>query len=475
MTAQYKLHYRPENGYFGDTIPFYWEGQYHVIYLEGQYDEYRRVRFTPFNHLVSKDLIHWEELPVALDLGGPDDIDMSLGTGTVFAHNGQFYLLYCGRRFDPTQETVCLATSPDLIHWEKSPNNPILTPAGSLYATSDFRDPFPFWNPEEERFGMVIASKLAAEGTPQPGCLAYAVSDDLEHWELQPPLYAPNTHSMALECPDLYYAMGHWHVLYSADGRTFYRSAQSLSGPWEAADPDMDDHIYRGIYAPKTLFDGERRFLIGWIGTREGDCDAGGHQWGGDMLLPRELTALPGGALAETLPHEILDACKPMSELDFDFRLGQWEETGKKLWGQRQDGLGYAVVRQCPDDFAVDFNLNFGSETQAAGIIFRAKGDLSTFYALRLEPTLQRIVLLRWDVSSGGKRTEILAQRPLSVTAGSPVPVQFVIDEDIVEVFVNERTAMCCRGYDFTSGDVGFFVENGEASFEQVRFLLLPE
>lgn len=26
-----KIHYRPANGYFGDAIPFYWEGHYHFI------------------------------------------------------------------------------------------------------------------------------------------------------------------------------------------------------------------------------------------------------------------------------------------------------------------------------------------------------------------------------------------------------------------------------------------------------------
>ena len=66
-----KIHYRPANGYFGDAIPFYWEGHYHVFYLEGQLEPERRVRFTPFNHLVSTDLVNWEELPVALPLGRP--------------------------------------------------------------------------------------------------------------------------------------------------------------------------------------------------------------------------------------------------------------------------------------------------------------------------------------------------------------------------------------------------------------------
>jgi beta-fructofuranosidase len=475
MITSSKLHYRPANGYFGDTIPFYWEGQYHVFYLEGQFDPYRRVRFTPFNHLFSTNLVNWEELPVALDLGAPQDVDMSLGTGTVIAHDGCFYLLYCGRRFNPTRETVCLATSQDLVHWEKSSQNPILLPDEKIYAASDFRDPFPFWIPEQGRFGMVIASKLATAGTPQPGCLGFALSEDLRHWVLQPPFYAPHTHSMALECPDLFEDLGHWHLIYSADGRTCYRSADDLAGPWQATNPDNDDQYYRGIYAPKTLFDGQRRFLFGWIGTREGERDEGEHQWGGDMLIPRELVARPGGALVEVCPPEILAACPPLGAYHYDFRLGRWQNSEKALWGRRQDGLAYAVVNHCPQNLLVDLTVKFAGDSQAAGVIFRAQPDLSTFYALRLEPSLGRVVIQRWQGNARQNRATVLAERPLSTIAGQPVHVQLFIDGDIIEAFVNQRTAMCCRAYDFTQGELGFFVENGEASFEQIHLKQLPE
>jgi beta-fructofuranosidase len=470
-----KLHYRPESGYFGDTIPFYWKGQYHVFYLEGQFDPYRRVRFTPFNHLVSSDLVNWEELPVAIELGGPDDVDMSLGTGTVIAQDDQFYLLYCGRRFNPTRETVCLATSQDLIHWEKHPANPILVPDGVTYAASDFRDLFPFWNPLKGLFSMLIASKLAAPGMPRAGCLALAESQDLIHWDLKPPFYAPNTHSMALECPDIFEALGRWHLIYSADSRTFYRVAENLVGPWKSVTPDTPDHYYRGIYAPKTLTDGQRRFLFGWIGTRAGDQDYGDHQWGGDMLIPRELVPLPGGELAEGCPREILDACDSIVEHDFDFRLGHWQKVDGTVHGKRSDGLAYAVLPNCPPNLLVEVSVNFAPGTQAAGICFHASADLSSCYTLRLEPGFHRSTVERWDLNAGPKKVMLLAERPLEVIFSKPVFVKLFIDSDIIEVFVDDRSAMCCHGYDFKTGELGFFVENGEAIFEQVCLRLLPK
>ena len=469
-----KLHYRPATGFFGDPIPFYWEGEYHVFYLEAQVDPYRRFRFTPFNHLVSTDLVNWEELPVAIPLGGPDDIDMSLGTGSVIAHDDQFYFLYCGRRFNPKREAICLATSPDLIHWEKHPGNPILVPDDSQYAPSDFRDPFPFWVPEDDRFWMVISSKLAVPSTPRPGCLALAVSKDLVNWELRPPFYAPNLHAMALECPDVFEAQGRRYTIYSADRRTFYREADRLAGPWRAAGPDRTHYYVSELYAPKTLSDGERRFLFGFLGTKGDERDDGSWEYGGDMAIPRELVPLPGGDLAERCPKEILAACGQRLEHDLDFRLGRWWKTGQAVTGRRSDGLAYAAVQNCPQDLLLELSIKLAPATGAAGILFRASADLGTFYALRLEPGWSRVVVERWDAGAPGEKALVLAERPLEAIAGRTVTVQLFLDGDIIEIFVDGLRAMCCRAYDHKTGELGIFVENGAAAFENIGLRYLP-
>ncbi len=467
-----KLHYRPSTGYFGDPIPFYWDEQYHLFYLEGQFDSYRRVRFTPFNHLVSRDLINWEELPVAIPLGSSDDIDMSLGTGSIIAHDGRFYFLYCGRKLiygkdRKNYETTCLATSNDLIHWKKHPNNPILIPDGSVYATDNFRDPFPFWNAEENCYWMVIASKLANKETLRSGCLALAVSQDLEHWELRQPFYSPNTHSGALECPDLFEEQGKWYVIYSTDGRTSYRVADRLTGPWLSPKPDNSDCYFPGLYAAKTLYNSKRRFLFGWLGTKEKESDTGRIEWGGDMMIPRELVPLPEGRLAEICPREILEACGPEVEVHLDFRLGKWQQASSFLNGRRLDGLAYAVVCATSSDLLVEFSMKFAPETNAGGIIFRANPSLTTFYALRLEPDSHHVVI--------EKGFSILAERRLDTVPGKSVMVQLFLDNDIIEAFVDGCSVMCCRGYDFLkSGELGIFVQNGEATFENLKVRLLP-
>lgn len=88
-TTKPTLHFRPQDAKAGDVIPFYWKGDYHLFYLKG----------PDWAHVVSRDLLRWQELPNALikgsDLLGPDW--ESIWTGSVVEHGGTFYLFYTGK------------------------------------------------------------------------------------------------------------------------------------------------------------------------------------------------------------------------------------------------------------------------------------------------------------------------------------------------------------------------------------------
>ncbi len=291
---------------------------------------------------------------------------------------------------------------------------------------------------------------------------------------MKSPFYAPNVHFHALECPDIFNAQGRWYAIYTSDRRTFYRTVDKITGPWQAVGPDSADHYFKGIYAPKTLSDGQRRFLFGWIGTRSGENDDGDHEWGGDMLIPRELLPLPGGELAQICPAEILAACGPNLEIEIDSRLGHWQRLPEKMHGQRVDGLAYAALNNAPSSYLLECSVTFAPGTNAAGIMFRAHHKLSTCHSLRLEPVWHRVVLERWELTPRKNRTTILAERPLTTIPGKSVSVQLFVGGDIIEAFIDGRSALCGRGYDFQSGESGLFVEHGEAAFSHVHLRQLP-
>ncbi|MEM3659799.1 MAG: hypothetical protein QXU11_05215 [Thermoproteota archaeon] len=126
------VHYRPVDGFFGDAIPFYWRGSYHVFYLKTTRKTGDRLIWS---HIVSNDLVHWREMPDAI-LPGEKDAPDSGGcwTGSVVEKDGVFHAFYTG--WNPSNrfpQTVCHAVSSDLVTWVKDERNPVLMPDERWY------------------------------------------------------------------------------------------------------------------------------------------------------------------------------------------------------------------------------------------------------------------------------------------------------------------------------------------------------
>lgn len=95
--------------------------------------------------MVSADLIHWRELPEVLLLAKAGEPDSgACGTGSVIEREGISHIFYLGRVFhedNSRTETICHATSDDLMKRNKDSNNPVLVPDIRLYGATDWRDP----------------------------------------------------------------------------------------------------------------------------------------------------------------------------------------------------------------------------------------------------------------------------------------------------------------------------------------------
>lgn len=78
----------------------------------------------------SKDLIHWERVGLILDVGEEGKWDSGSVSGPYIYFEGEtFYLFYVGFPkigYESGPGAIGLATSKDLINWEKNPSNPIL-------------------------------------------------------------------------------------------------------------------------------------------------------------------------------------------------------------------------------------------------------------------------------------------------------------------------------------------------------------
>lgn len=123
---------------------------------------------------------------------------------------------------------------------------------------------------------------VAQAGRPEirTGCTVYFTSSDLKHWAFRGDFWAPKLFCMH-EMPDIFRLGKPGNLLmteYSDKCTTIYRMSESLGGPWLAPLDDAFDG--RADYAARSFSDGNRRYLFGWVPTKENEDDSANWQWG---------------------------------------------------------------------------------------------------------------------------------------------------------------------------------------------------
>jgi fructan beta-fructosidase len=290
-----QLYFSPLRGGCGDANGLvYYEGEYHLFFQHNPFGP-NGGENSHWGHAVSKDLVHWEEMPDALL---PDDLGLQYsGSGLVDTDNtaglqtGQektIILIYsaAGRPNGPTQ---CLAYSNDRGRtWTKFPGNPVLP-----LVEPHNRDPKVFWYAPEKKWVMALcfghdSRQNGGKPTTNPNYGLFA-SKDLKSWERMSDLFIDNT----CDCPEffeiavdgdtsrtkwIFYTGDALYLVGSFDGKKFTPE----SGPHKL-------NLGNAFYASQTFNnmpekDG-RRILMA-------NCAGGGENSGfwGAISIPVELT-----------------------------------------------------------------------------------------------------------------------------------------------------------------------------------------
>ena len=458
------MHYCPANGTVGDTIPFYWNGEFHLFYM-------RRLphRFTvhqTIEHIVSTDLVHWRELPTAVRPGGRDEKDYHLcGTGSVIERDGTFYYFYYARndRADP-HDNIGLATSSDLISWTKQPGSVVLRDE-KWYAAPDWRDPFVFWNEQEKCYWMLLTC-LEKDGPGYlKGCVGLAVSDDLAQWRVRPPLWAPGTYVVP-ECPEMFELSGKWFLLanWIHPGGTSYYTADAPGGPWKSPYPNtLDSH---DAYAFRTVNDGARRVAFGWVTSHSDFLDSGSPTWGGHVAAPREFALSDTGGIDVRCAPEWLGQFGRELPLEIASKWGNWDIAPGRVAATSPTTSAYAVTGPICRDYLLECDLTVQAGTSAVGFLVQSEHDMSCFYRARIDLAAGRITADRmppcWPETW-------LYEQPFRHDPKKPIKCVLSLADNILEIFLNDSVALTMRLYDYHDGALGMFVESGQASFDNIR------
>lgn len=464
--------YRPDNAWVGDVIPYYEDGEFKLFYLHGWRDNYREGLENGWHLLGTKDFVNFRE-DGACKIEG--------GTGHILKVDDVYHMFYC--IFPEGKQFACHAISKDLRTWEPIPED-TFGPDGEIYELADWRDPFVFWNEEEGQYWMLIAA-LAKGPTNRKGCTGLLSSKDLKHWEYREPLYAPNLHVGAHECPDLFRMGDWWYLIYSSyTGRfgTFYRMSQSLNGPWITPQEEAFDG--RAYYAAKSVSDGQKRYLFGWNPTKDDDLfgwnppkasgkDYDTWDWGGNMIV-HEIIQRPDGTLGVNVPETVDSAFTEQFPTSFEGIAGDWSITDDVLLCESPYAFAGCITEdELPDQCKISTTVRFSGSTQGLGFMLRAGESLDFAYYITLEPQRSRITFRGPIMQSeeGGKTFpyDVELERPLKLLPEQEYELKVFIDGTICEIYVGGDVAMSARMYDIQQGKLAIFISQGVAEFHRVK------
>ncbi len=309
-SEQYRpqLHFTPDSMWMNDPNGMvYYEGEYHLFY---QHHPHSNV-WGPMHwgHAISKDLVHWEHMPIALypdSLGtifsGSAVIDWNNSSGFGKGNKPPMVAIFTHHNHELEKTGSDLYQYQSIAYsldkgrsWTKYSGNPVLSNPG----IRDFRDPNVSWYEAEQKWIMVFAAQDR---------IMFYTSPNLIDWEKESEFLAEKTPGEGVwECPDFfplkYNGEEKWVLIVSIgdggpnggsgtkyyvgdfDGNTF--TCEDPSCPMRWIDFGKDN--YAGVTWSDIPEQDGRRIFMGWMSNWQYAQKAPSERWRSAMTLPREL------------------------------------------------------------------------------------------------------------------------------------------------------------------------------------------
>ncbi len=398
------FHFQPPANWNNDPNGMlFYDGYYHMFYQHNPYfDEWN---WMHWGHARSKDLVHWEHLPIALwpSLEKGENHCFS-GSGFIM-DDGTPILFYTSIGHENPEHWAAVPEDKELINWQKHPQNPLIVmdDHGDQFI-DDWRDPYLFR--ENGEVYMVIGGHPRGE---KGSIMLYeALIPELTEWRYLGLPFSGEEGNW--ECPNFFKVGDKYVLIYSPHGQVEYYVGD-LDIKNVKFTPETHGVIDNGAdwnyYAPNTLqMDDGRRILFGWIPGFKKE-----QGWQGAISLPRDLSINEKGRLIQ----------EPVAEL-------------AKLRGDLQQktniGLNAEPFQIEVDKPQFEMILEFdGNRTENIG--FQFNEESGNPYKILLSSGVfifgeEKIIV---DPEIGGKIKK----------------VQFFFDRTVIEIFINDGEACATK------------------------------
>jgi beta-fructofuranosidase len=412
------FHIEPKTGLLNDPNGFsYFNGQWHLFY---QYYPFGPVHgLKSWNHLVSSDLIHWEELGLGLQADNSVDSHGAY-SGTAIADGDVLRLFYTGNVRDenwtriPLQNTVTIDKSNQLSSDKKT----IIPPLD--LATDHFRDPMYFT--QNDTSWLVIGGQRKSD-LKATLYLYQATSEDLTQWAFHSELAIPQADTAYMfECPNINFVEDKVLVTFCPQGispeqlhnQNIYPNAYLIAdrftadGHLEGAGQLVNLDFGFDAYATQLINSPDGRVLgVSWLGLPEIDYPTDDYGYQGALSLVKEYR-IQNNQLTQYPVVETLQLRGNEQTFDTQMNLGH-------------NHFEYA--------FTVDAN-------QTAEIALFANNDKSKAVVLSIDTKNGTLILDRSHMGTTFA-TAFGTKRQVALTPAEPVTVNIFADSSVLEIFIN--------------------------------------
>jgi beta-fructofuranosidase len=433
----------------------FWQGNWHLFY-QAYPPEYPRQHW---GHAISKDLIHWRDLPLAI-YPGPERACFS---GATFVEDDRVIAMYHGTRVG---NMVAVSSDPLLLNWEKVTGKaviPMTNPAGFPLPYRVF-DPC-IWKKDTVYYSLSGGTLPDGPGGKRIRANFLFRSLDLAHWEYMHEFTEDDRLTLVGDdgaCP-YFWPIGDRHIL---PFFSHMSGGQYLLGDY---DKERDKFVVTsngkfnfgpaspsGVHAPSATPDGKGGVII-IFNMNPGKPTEG---WNQIMTLPRRLTLIskdelgiePAGDI-ESLryDHQHVDAMKlPANE----------EIVLDRINGNAMEIIAEIDPKTAP---MVEINVLRSPDKEEFTRIafFRERGMRSHVRVPREDGRMRslRLSAITIESSFSSILPDVLSREPetgpILIMPDETLKLRIFIDKSVVEVFANGKQCVAMRVYPGREDSVG--------------------
>jgi len=426
----------------------YWQGRYHLFY-QAYPPEYP---CQHWGHTISDDLVHWEDLPLAIYPG----IEEKCFSGSTLVEDDRVIAMYYGTS---AGNMVAVSSDPLLLNWEKIPGNPVIPMIdadanGLPYRVHDAC----IW---KEKDGYYSLSGSQWHGARYGNCRMVQhlfFSQDLTRWTYLGPFIEDDIFTMPGEdgAVPYFWPIGDKYILLFASHQ---RGSQYLLGDYDKVHNRFKPFAHGrfnfgslghgGVHAPSAAPDGKGGVYvihnINHAKKTEG--------WDQIMSLVRILTLGADNTLGiepvptiESLRYDYKHVSETILPANQEIVLDGIEGNAMELAAEI-DPLSARQVSL--------YVLRSPAKEEYTAISFYRHGHMMTSKNARR----YKRDAITIDPSRSSLRPDVFARppevAPFDLVDGEPLRLRIFIDKSVIEVFAGDKQCVALRVYPERKDSVG--------------------